>query len=83
MTFKNYLTILSGGEKVVLGIDDPWVWGAYIGSILATLLCVVYGILNWNKSGEDEEGEIKEEMEWHKKEKDMENKDLGIWDEEG
>jgi hypothetical protein len=83
MTFKNYLTILSGGEKVVLGIDDPWVWGAYIGSILATLLCVVYGILNWNKSGEDEEGEIKEEMKWHKKEKEMENKELGIWDEEG
>ena len=83
MTFKNYLTILSGGEKVVLGIDDPWVWGAYIGSILATLLCVVYGILNWNKGGEDEEGEIKEEMEWHKKEKEMENKELGIWDEEG
>jgi hypothetical protein len=83
MTFKNYLTILSGGEKVVLGIDDPWVWGAYIGSILATLLCVVYGILNWNKGGEDEEGEIKEEMKWHKKEKEMENKELGIWDEEG
>ena len=83
MTFKNYSTSLSGGEKVVLGIDDPWVWGAYIGSILAMLLCVVYGILNWNKGGEDEEGEIKEEMEWHKKEKEMETKELGIWDEEG
>ena len=67
---------------MVLGINDPWVWGAYIGSILAMLLCVVYGIINWNKGGEEEE-EIKEEMDWHKKEKKMEEKELGIWDEEG
>jgi len=69
--------------NVVLGINDPWVWGAYIGSILAMLLCVVYGIINWNKGGEDEEGEIREEMTWHKEEKNMEKKELGIWDEEG
>lgn len=69
--------------KVVLGINDPWVLGAYIGSILAMLLCVVYGVLNWNKGGEDEEEQIKEEMEWHKEEKEMEEKELGIWDEEG
>ena len=43
---------------MVLGINDPWVWGAYIGSILAMLLCVVYGIINWNKGGEDEEGYV-------------------------
>jgi len=73
---------VKGGENVVLGINDPWVWGAYIGSILAMLLCVVYGIINWNKGGEEEE-EIKEEMDWHKKEKKMEEKELGIWDEEG
>lgn len=46
----------SGGEKVVvLGIADPWIWGGYLLCILATLLCVVYGILNWNKGGEDED----------------------------
>jgi hypothetical protein len=78
-----YLTIGKGGETMVLGIEDPWVWGAYIGSVLVMLLCVVYGALNWNKGGEDEEEQIKEEMEWHKKEKDMEEKELGIWDEEG
>ncbi|MEN6592975.1 MAG: symporter small accessory protein [Methanobacterium sp.] len=48
--------------KVVLGIEDPWVLGAYIGSILVMLLCVVYGALNWNKGGEDEEEQIKEEI---------------------
>ena len=74
---------MSGGETLVLGIDDPWVWSAYILTILSMLLCVVYGALNWNKGDEDEETQVKEEMEWHKKEKDMEEKELGIWDEEG
>jgi hypothetical protein len=46
-----------------------------------TLLCVVYGILNWNKGGEDEELQVKEEVEWHEKEKEMEEKELGLWDE--
>ncbi|MGB9978511.1 symporter small accessory protein [Methanobacterium sp.] len=68
---------------MVLGIDDPWVWSAYILTILSMLLCVVYGALNWNKGDEDEEEQIKEEIEWHKKEKEMEEKELGIWDEEG
>ncbi|HEX3013068.1 MAG TPA: hypothetical protein VHO92_02180 [Methanobacterium sp.] len=68
---------------MVLGIDDPWVWSAYILTILSMLLCVVYGALNWNKGDEDEGTQIKEEMEWHKKEKEMEEKELGIWDEEG
>ena len=68
---------------MVLGIDDQWVWSAYIGTILVMLLCVVYGIVNWNKGDEDEGTQVKEEMEWHKKEKEMEEKELGIWDEEG
>ena len=68
---------------LVLGIDDPWVWSAYILTILSMLLCVIYGALNWNKGGEDEEAQVKEEMKWHKKEKEMEEKELGIWDEEG
>ncbi|HOI70767.1 MAG TPA: hypothetical protein PL055_01970 [Methanobacterium sp.] len=68
---------------MVLGIEDPWVLGGYIGSILVMLLCVVYGIINWNKGGEDEEEQIKEEIKWHKKEKEMEEEELGIWDEEG
>jgi sensor domain CHASE-containing protein len=68
---------------LVLGIDDPWVLSAYILTVLSMLLCVVYGVLNWNKGDEEEEEEIKEEMEWHKKEKEMEKEELGLWDEEG
>ncbi|NKN32436.1 symporter small accessory protein [Marichromatium bheemlicum] len=29
----------------MLGIEDPWVWLAYLGSILVTLICVLYGWL--------------------------------------
>lgn len=36
----------------MLGIEDPVVLAAYLLSILAVVLCVVYGGLNWNR-GED------------------------------
>ncbi len=62
----------------VLGIPDPWVWGAYILCILAVIICVIYGIINWNKGGEDEEEQIKEELEWEKKEREMEEDELGF-----
>lgn len=67
---------------MVLGISDPWISAAYVGCILATLLCVVYGIVNWNKGGEEEPEQIAEEIAWHEKEKDMQEKELGLWDEE-
>ena len=34
---------------MILGIEDPWIWEVYLGIILSTLLCIVYGIVNWNK----------------------------------
>jgi hypothetical protein len=37
---------------MVLGIEDPWIWGVYVLLIVSTLMCVVYGIINWNE-GED------------------------------
>ena len=35
-----------------LGIDDFWVLLAYLLCILSTILCVVYGVLNWNRGDE-------------------------------
>ncbi|MHB1406616.1 MAG: symporter small accessory protein [Desulfitobacteriaceae bacterium] len=32
-----------------LGLTDPGVIFAYVLSIASALLCVVYGVLNWNK----------------------------------
>lgn len=34
---------------MVLGIEDPWIWGGYLLLVISTLLCVVYGLINWNK----------------------------------
>lgn len=39
----------------MFGLGDFSITAAYGGSILAALVCVVYGALNWNRS--DEEGE--------------------------
>ena len=61
----------------VLGIDDPWIWGAYLLCILATLQCVVYGVMNWNKGGAKEKEEMAEELAWQKKEERMEREELG------
>lgn len=50
-----------------LGIEDPWVVLVYILCILSTLLCVVYGLINWNKG---EEPVKKEDVDWAKEEKE-------------
>jgi hypothetical protein len=62
----------------MLGINDPWIWGVYILCILSTLLCVVYGLLNWNKGSEMEQAEIAEEMAWEAEESKMEKEELGL-----
>jgi hypothetical protein len=51
---------------MLLGMQDPWVWLAYVLSILSALLCVVFGLLNWNKG---EEPIKQEDVDWAKEEK--------------
>ena len=34
----------------MLGLDDPGVILAYLLSIGGAVLCVVYGVLNWNNT---------------------------------
>lgn len=53
-------------RAVVLGIEDTWVILAYILCILSTVLCVVYGIVNWNKGDEPLR---QEDVTWAKEEK--------------
>ena len=50
----------------MLGIEDTWVILAYILCILSTVLCVVYGIVNWNKGDEPLR---QEDVTWAKEEK--------------
>jgi hypothetical protein len=61
----------------VLGIDDPGIWGVYLLCIFSTLLCVIYGIVNWNREGELEAVEIREEAAWEAEEEEMQKKELG------
>lgn len=54
----------------MLGIEDKYVSLAYILCLLSSLLCVVYGLINWNR-GDAEAG--KEDIEWAKEEKKVED----------
>lgn len=36
-----------------LGIVDFWVFLAYLLVIISGLLCVIYGLWNWNKNGSE------------------------------
>ncbi|MFP4164448.1 MAG: symporter small accessory protein [Chitinispirillaceae bacterium] len=49
---------------MILGLEGGGVVLAYICCIGAALLCIVYGIMNWNLPREDEQKEIEEEAVW-------------------
>lgn len=36
-----------------MGISDAQIWLAYVFCIIATIVCVVYGVMNWNKGQTD------------------------------
>ena len=55
----------------MLGIEDPGIYLAYVLTIASAVLCVWYGIRNWNKGARHEAEEIKEEMKWEAKEKEI------------
>jgi hypothetical protein len=59
----------------MLGIPDISIFLAYILCIASALLCLIYGIIMWNKGGgEDEITEIEEEQRWQEKENMIEEK---------
>lgn len=33
----------------ILGLSDFSILGAYLACILITIICIVYGVINWNK----------------------------------
>ncbi|MBR2508905.1 MAG: hypothetical protein IKB71_04085 [Lentisphaeria bacterium] len=37
----------------MLGFGDFWVLFAYAANIIVVIICVVYGIVNWNRGGEN------------------------------
>jgi len=57
----------------MLGLGDFWVSLVFLLCILSTALCVVYGVMNWDKDGgpaEASEGEKR----WEKDEREIEDK---------
>ena len=48
----------------MLGLEGNSIFVAYVLSIISALGCLVYGIINWNKGGDNEEADIKEEKKW-------------------
>ncbi len=55
----------------MLGFGDVWVFLGYALTVGAAALCVVYGIMNWNKPKENEPNEIREEAEWESKDPEL------------
>ena len=41
---------------MLLGMGDGIVAAAYWANILVVAVCVVYGIINWNRGGDGESG---------------------------
>ena len=57
----------------MLGLGDLSVFAAYILCILSAVLCIVYGVVNWNRGGEDVGPEAAaEEARWDAEEKKIE-----------
>jgi hypothetical protein len=54
----------------MLGIEDGWVALAYVLCIASTLLCVIYGLINWNRGEEESESE---DIQWAQEEKRVED----------
>jgi len=58
----------------MLGLGDFWVSLVFVLCISSTVLCVVYGAMNWNKDGEPSAAEILEKKRWEKEERDIDEK---------
>lgn len=56
----------------MFGISDFGIWLAYTLCILSALLCIIYGIKNWNNDLNTENKEIEEELFWEKEEHKIE-----------
>jgi hypothetical protein len=38
----------------MLGIEDPYIWSAYVLCIISAIACMAYGIAKWNEEEEED-----------------------------
>ena len=57
----------------MLGFDDVWILVAYLLCVASAILCVVYGLINWNRGREDETHQVEEEKKWEETERKIED----------
>jgi hypothetical protein len=55
----------------MLGIEDKGVLAAYLLCIASTLLCVIYGVINWNRGDDSIEPD---DIKWVAEEQKVEDK---------
>ena len=53
----------------MLGIEDKFVALAYILCIASTILCLIYGAINWNRGETEPQAK---DIDWAEKEKEVE-----------
>ncbi len=58
-------------EVLFMSNLDFGVFMAYLLCILSTILCLAYGIINWNKGKDTEQDDIQEELKWEQKENEI------------
>ncbi len=56
----------------MFGISGWGCWLAYLFCILSTIMCIIYGIVMWNRGVE--EGDEEEIMKWVKEQKKIEKR---------
>jgi hypothetical protein len=49
----------------LLGIGDPWVLAAYLLTFASAILCVIYGLICWNRGDQTIEAE---DLHWAQEE---------------
>ena len=56
----------------MFGLGDFWVSLVFVLILLSSLLCVIYGAVNWNKGGNEDAKLDTEEQQWQVEEKTIE-----------
>jgi hypothetical protein len=52
----------------MFGISDPGIYLAYLLVFLCVIFAVVYGIINWNKGGNEKDQPLEEDLKWEEEE---------------